>query len=776
MGMTTRLPLRRLAGVVLGASVLAGVAPAARAAGPKYWDWPAARAFDDMTLTAAGLDTLGGLTAGPAARVTELGGPEVAWRLADDGRGGWYVGTGHGGEIRHVAKDGATRLVARLESTEVFSLAVLPGGDLLAGCGPDGRLVRVTAAGDATEVGRIDGGYVWAIVVEARAQVAWLATGAPAAVYRYSWRDGKLERAVPLAAQNTMDIALDDDGSLLAVTQGPGLVCRIATGGRPDGRSPAAGLPVASVLGEIGQDEARRLLRGPGGVFHVLGLAGESDGESATTGGPLSPANIGGDGGGAAAPAAALYRLGRDGAPQMVWSGDRALMTAAWSPRWGWLGAGALGDADGGGAAGPGAATGGGSPSAGTEEATPRDDARAVVYRLTAAWGTLPLVSWPGGDVLDIVPVGTGGFAVAQAHPAAVVIGSGTDGGGTAVSPPLDGGVGVAWGRLRWEGVAGDGTPRWSVRGGRRAAPDDSWTDWSPSWTEADHAIELGSCRYLQWRVELPAAPAGARAWRVTGVSVSARQPNLPPVIEEFKLERLRGLKAGDGGNDNIVHEYSSGLSAEFTLRDAPEEGWVGPDRVDAGRSVRVATWRVSDPNGDRLEYRLECRREGESGWRPVAVKGTGSPGEPLTGSLGSWDASRMEDGRYALRLVASDAPDNPGAAAATAMREMGPLVVDNTPPVIEGLSVGAAPGGLRLRLRAVDAGTVVAGARIVLPDGTAERLDPADGICDTASETFDAFVPWPRAGRDGGPRPWRVRVEVRDLAGNPVGAGADLP
>lgn len=757
MGAMTGFSTRRLAGTALTALALVCGALPAHAAGPKYWDWPATRSFDEVTLEAAGIDTLGGVTSGPSTRVTALGGPEVAWRVAGDGRGGWYLGTGHSGEIHHVAGDGATRLVARLESTEVFSLAVLPGGDLLGGCGPDGRLVRVTTAGDVTEVGRIEGGYVWAMAIDAKASVAWLATGAPAAVYRYSWRDGKLEKAATLPAQNTMDVALDDDGSLLAVTQGPGLVYRVPTGGRGGPR----------VLGDIAQDEARRLLRGPGGVFHVLGLAGEDDGAG------VAGSGLTADGGGASAPAAALYRLGAGGEPVRVWAGDRALMTAGWSPRWGWLGAGTLGDAADGSGPLVVSATAVATAGAEGEDTAPRDDARAVVYRLTGGWGSRPLVSWPGGDVLDIAPLGDAGFAVAQAHPAALVVAGAANAWASVTSPPLDGGVGVAWGRLRWEGVAGEGTPRWSVRGGRRAEPDEGWTEWSSPWSEPDHALDLAPCRYLQWRVELPPAGSGSRAWRVTGVSVSARQPNLPPVIEDFRVERLRGIKPSDGSGDNIVHEFAGGLSAEFTLRDTPEDGWVGPDRIDAGRAVRVLTWRASDPNGDRLEYRLECRRDGEAVWRPVASRGAGSPGEPLTGTLGSWDASRMEDGVYALRLVASDAPDNPGAAAATVVREVGPLVVDNAPPALQDVTVAIVPGGLRVRLRAVDAANVVAGARVLLPDGEAERLDPVDGICDSTSESFDVVVPWPRAGRPEGPRPWRVRIEVRDLAGNPAGVEA---
>ena len=171
--------------LVLAAAMALTTSMPAGAAGPKFWDWPEGRSFDEVTLSGAGRDTLGGLEAGPIVTVHALPGPEVVWRLAADGRGGWYLGTGHGGEIHHVAPDGKMRLVARLESTEVFSLAVLPGGDLLAGGGPDGRLLRVTAAGDVTEVGRIEGAYIWGMAVQEKAGVAWLAVGAPAAVYRF---------------------------------------------------------------------------------------------------------------------------------------------------------------------------------------------------------------------------------------------------------------------------------------------------------------------------------------------------------------------------------------------------------------------------------------------------------------------------------------------------------------------------------------------------------------------------------------------------------------
>ena len=746
-------------GVLGAACLLAGVAVAA---GPRYWDWPEGRPFAEATFEAAGLDTLGGLTAGPAVAVQGLVGPEVAWRVAPDGRGGWYAGTGHGGELHHVAADGAARLVARLESTEIFSLAVLPGGDVLAGGGPDGRLARVTAAGDVTAVGRIEGGYIWGVAVHEDEGVAWLATGSPAAVYRYRWHDGRLELAWSLPAQNAMDIALDPARRrLLVTTQGPGLLYSL----RP-------GEPGMTLVGEIEQDEARRVLRGEGGGFHVLGLSGgseafptgaESGGEAAT---PRTGGVARGDGD-AGVPAAALYRLepGRDGRETLVraWAGGRDLMAVAWTARWGWVGAGTLPDA--------------------AAMSTPGEDAEAAapepqssLLRLTPPWGAVPLASWNGGDVLDLCAAAGGqGLAIAQAHPAAVAVARPLAAGarGVVTGPPLDGGPGVAWARLRWEGVAGDGRPRWSVRSGERARPDASWSPWSDSWSDADHGLDGATGRYLQWRVELPAAGDG-RAWRVTGVSVSARQPNRAPVIEEFKVEQLRGVRPGGFlGSDSIIHQYRSGLRAEFTPPDAVQESWPGSERADPGRAVRVLTWQASDPNGDRLAFRLECRAEGESAWRPAAEPGTAD--QTVSGNVGSWDTSGLADGRWELRLVASDEPDNPRHEHAESTRALGPLVVDNTPPRVEVLEAVAREGGatISVKLRATDATSSLAAARLVFADGDGERLDPQDGVCDSADETFVAVVERRRAaGRDPA-APVRLRVEVRDLAGNTGSAEA---
>ncbi len=711
-------------------------------AGPVFWDWPSDRSFEEMDLEGAALDREGNLVAGLAGQTAGPSGPEVFWRIIPDGRGGYYTGTGHGGEIHHTTSGEKSRLVARLEGTEVFSLLMLDDGDILAGCGPEGQLYRVQSDGDATLLGSVDGGYAWAMVNDTRDGKIWLATGSPAAVYSFDPESGILEKAVELPAQNALDITFDGQGNLLVCTQGPGLIYSL------DPRHPDQ----PRLLFETAQDEARQFITGPEGKIFVLALntdesMQEDGGMSLGSGGSGPPPMLMAllmEGNGPTISRAALYVVEDDGLVVPWWVGDVDLMIAAWSPRWGWLGGGPLAD----------------------------DSGQTILYSLTPPAGNHPAAGWTGGDIMDLLVESAGpdgdSIIVCQAHPGSVtILGDSGDAPRQALSPPLDGGIPVRWGRLNWTTNKGGGKLKWAVRGGNRSEPDDSWTPWSDSWTDQNRALPLEPCRFLQWRVEFP-SKGGEKPLRLTSVSVSGWQDNRAPVIVSFTQEYLKDVHLGmmNNHNENITQTFRSGLQAEFS-QNSIDDRLAGPERASMGRSVRVFTWLGSDPNGDRVLFDLEYQRTGEVAWRKIQ---SGS-----SEFLGSWDTSEVPDGDYYIRLTASDSPDNPGALTATTNRTLGPVTVDNSKPEITGFRIAELPDGFQVTLTARDTGGVLAGAQLRLPDGTNERLDPEDGICDSPKEKFTARIVWPRPDRPAGPMPWRIRVEVRDMGGNAAFTEADV-
>jgi hypothetical protein len=739
-------------------ALVAGLPGPAAGAGPVFWDYPVTVPFDRCELAGAGLDAYGRLAPGLRAEAIPLEGPEVIWCLVPDGEGGAWGGSGHDGELWRFPREGAPRRLARLPEPELFALA-RTGGALFAGGGPDGLVFRVTFDGTVEAWADLPESYVWALTAAPDGRL-YAAVGSPAAVYRI---DGRLDvtKLTELPAANAMDLVFTAEGRLLVATQGPGLIWEI------DPARPAE----ARVLQETPQDEVRQLVAGPDGAWYALAMTrggGGAEDEAAFTSTPggLLPAEpdtgeanvetavrgraprVGRvsrargrsvtDFGGAPPPGpdrAAIYRIGRDGVVMSVWGGNVPVVAIAHTARWGWVGVGA------------------------------RDQARAqfALFALGAPGSARPLATWEGGDPIDLLAVPAGDGAprlwVAQARPGRIIrLSDQPAEAAAAVAPPIDGRVPIRWGRLRWEGEARDGTRvRVAVRGGPRAVPDATWSEWSEAWSDNDHAIPLSPSRFLQWRAEFTGGDADAN---LEAVTVSGYEPNVAPRILRFDLQLPGELTAGgpleDGGG--VTESFPSGLRVEYNL-ESRRDRRAEPLAAARVRPLRLFTWQAWDANDDRLVYTLTYRRVGEEAWRPL--------GTETFETLKTWDSAGVPDGLYVVRLTAGDRPDNPPREALTVEQLSAPLLVDNTPPTVSGFQVARGAGGLKVSARAVDAASPLAEAWLELPDGRTIRFDPADGICDSRAEDFAAEFVFPEPGMSPPAGPWRVRAGFVDRSGN---------
>ena len=210
-----------------------------------------------------------------------------------------------------------------------------------------------------------------------------------------------------------------------------------------------------------------------------------------------------------------------------------------------------------------------------------------------------------------------------------------------------------------------------------------------------------------------------------------------------------------------------SGLKVEYNLNSRRDDR-APRERADALRPLRTVSWHGIDPNEDRLSYRLSYRALGETVWRPLESR--------RQDQVYTWDTSRLVDGSYELRLLADDGLDNASDQRLTAERVLGPIPVDNTAPELDDWQLEHHRDGFRVRLEAHDRFGPLAGAQLVLPDGARQRLDPTDGVCDSAKEAFDATIRFPAIDGDAPARPWPVQVLVWDLQGNVAEASGVLP
>jgi hypothetical protein len=150
--------------------------------------------------------------------------------------------------------------------------------------------------------------------------------------------------------------------------------------------------------------------------------------------------------------------------------------------------------------------------------------------------------------------------------------------------------------------------------------------------------------------------------------------------------------------------------------------------------TVKV-TWKVDNADEDELRYRVTFEREGETVWRDALP-----PNDNLKKTDYEWDTSALPEGKYRVRVEASDEEANPPGNVMRHSLESAPFVIDNTPPVFQSLTMA----GRILRARVVDGVGPIVRVEIAV-DGRLEwrplGAAKASGLFDSADESVDADV-----------------------------------
>ena len=178
-------------------------------------------------------------------------------------------------------------------------------------------------------------------------------------------------------------------------------------------------------------------------------------------------------------------------------------------------------------------------------------------------------------------------------------------------------------------------------------------------------------------------------------------------------------------------------------------------------RGIQTFSWKADDANGDTLVFDVF--------YRPVADARFRSLRKGLTEAVLAWDTSTVPNGRYVIRVTASDAPTNPPALALSGERESLPFEVDNTPPTVTATLVDKAP--TRVRAIARDDSSLIRRAESSVDGGRWEEIRPLDGINDSREETYE-MKPEGLAK----PGPHILVIRAFDLLGNAATARVEIP
>jgi outer membrane protein assembly factor BamB len=336
----------------------------------------------------------------------------------------------------------------------------------------------------------------------------------------------------------------------------------------------------------------------------------------------------------------------------------------------------------------------------------PDNEREAVIYKDEAA-SQIPAVAVSGKEVY----VGT-------ANPARLILLSPDyTSQGTYVSDLIDAGQPARWGKLQIDADIPRGCKVLvaSRSGNVKDVNDPTFSEWTEA-VEVTEPVQL-RCplgRFCQYKLVLETQD-GQKGPVVREVAVASTVPNLAPRVESVDVSRLQtGDKRG---------------------------------------SFKIS-YKATDQNDDKLVYRIDFRKIGRSSW--VEMK------DQTEDESYEWDGRTVEDGRYEIRVVASDERGNTTVTKLTGSRISDPVVVDNSGPIIRKYTIDKNGKAATIKLQVTDELSVINKLEYTIDSNAKWKGTlPDDFVYDTTEESFTIVTD------DLAPGEHVIALKISDDVGN---------
>jgi len=296
------------------------------------------------------------------------------------------------------------------------------------------------------------------------------------------------------------------------------------------------------------------------------------------------------------------------------------------------------------------------------------------------------------------------------------------------------------------------------ARAGNIENPQRAWGDWK-QFTPNIGAVGIESSRFMQWKlVEHPGSSVGA-------VGINYLPVNLPPVVDEVFVApgaRATSMPQPPGQAQQITLNFPSTQGSGISYG---QEAGKEPLPAVKERTAVTVRWAAHDDNGDDLSFALYYRTEGERNWQFLH--------NHIRDRFYSFDSSLLPDGKYRIKVVASDSPSHNPGEAQTGDRVSDEFVIDTTPPIVSSLEAHMMNGKIHASLTATDATSPVSHAEYAVDAGRWQYVEPVGKIADSLTERFDFDAPLapPRPGAEppADPSEHVIAIRVFDRYDNAV-------
>jgi hypothetical protein len=701
------MPLKQLTSLAIIATLLFAflIAPA-QAGQPGIWETSGRTELLKGDARGVSISDIGVLMLAPKLNEVYNTSQTYVWSSAVDNQGNVFLGTGHDGKIYKVTASGSGSLLYDAAELDVTALAIARDGAVYAGTSPDGKVYRIAADGKAEVYFDSADKYIWSLAVMSDGSLA-VGTGDTGTLYRVRSAGAAPESSLLVSTNQThvISLAVTPQGDLIAGTDSGGLVLRVS----PEGKTFA--------LFDTQLREIHALAPAADGSIYALALSDaaastratsapvvtpqSSDGATATTSVTITAIDESGNpiqGQGAQVRSrndvsnarSAVFRILPDGATDVVWSSTNVTAFAI----------------------APGLQPN--SVLIGTAD-------KGRIYSVTNDGRDTLLLQSPEGQISSLLVRNNQVYAASSNQGKLFRFGNELVNEGTFESPVRDAKLTASWGRIWWRST---GAVEVQTRTGNGERPDATWSEWSAAYRNPEgNQISSPRARFIQWRATVRGGSAGAPS-SIEDVSVAYLPRNVAPeVLSITALPIGVGLQQIAQVVDPNVE--SSGL-------DPSVFGPVAqvPPRRFYQRGARSFQWQAEDRNSDTMEYAIYYRALNEQTFRLLKDK--------LRDNFYTIDGATLADGRYVIKVIASDAPDNPPGQKLTGERLSEPVDIDNTPPVVKAVGQAQITGdSVRVVFNVDDTTGKIRKADASLNGATWAPVFPDDGIADSGHEVY---------------------------------------
>ncbi len=251
----------------------------------------------------------------------------------------------------------------------------------------------------------------------------------------------------------------------------------------------------------------------------------------------------------------------------------------------------------------------------------------------------------------------------------------------------------------------------YEIRTGRNPNTDEQWSKWKDLREGELSSLDTG-CRYFQLRIQM-----------------KDEDGKDLPKLKKLVLSYLPR---------NIAPEISMFMDMAAAKKNAPPQppkpGLPGQAGPPPKKPVIVLQWKAMDRNMDLLKYSLALRAEGEDIWMTVA--------EDIPIVKYNLDTTFIPDGKYMIRLTASDESVNMDGKGFAVNRELDDYtVIDKTPPEIGKVSVAREGETARITCSVKDNLSNITHGFYRLNNGDWMPIYPEDLLFDEPEENFSFSV-----------------------------------